>query len=584
MLDVPEDETGVEVIVLNDKSTPYSFVVDLLQSTFGKSRVQAQVIASEAHHFGESTCGVWPQPVADALLSEAQDRVARAEHSLAFAIRTAGGHVVHGQDQCGFCGKPANQTAQLYRSGGTVICDACVLDATERLRGAAADADFRHAHQALDWHFAGRRHDDLVTAVRTYPQRMRADIQRALDTVFEPHKVRQFGIRVAYRHDQLTFADLLEKGHGAKTLMPIQYEEVDIGEDQPVRCVEHALCLLGGDGLPHAALATITETTYGVQQIRFEIAVPVGDAGRALTESYFAAIDRAITEARSYRGKVLSLESAYQWSGMAGGIHVHRLAPLPREEVVLPETTLRLIDRNVIAFAAYRGRFVARNQSAKKGLLFYGLPGTGKTHTIRYLAGNLPGHTTLLMTAEQVGLLKEYFSLARLLQPSVLVVEDADLIARQREAMGGACEETLLNQLLNEMDGLREDAEIFFILTTNRPEQIEGALAARPGRIDQAIEFPLPDADGRDKLIRLYAGDLQVPDDVVAAAAQRTNGVSAAFIKELMRRTAQAAFERGAADAVSLADVEDAIGEMVFDGGQLNARLLGGRLTPSEAA
>ena len=51
----------------------------------------------------------------------------------------------------------------------------------------------------------------------------------------------------------------------------------------------------------------------------------------------------------------------------------------------------------------------------------------------------------------------------------------------------------MLNTLLNEMDGLKEDADILFVLTTNRPEQLEGALASRPGRIDQAIEVPLPD-------------------------------------------------------------------------------------------
>jgi ATP-dependent 26S proteasome regulatory subunit len=49
------------------------------------------------------------------------------------------------------------------------------------------------------------------------------------------------------------------------------------------------------------------------------------------------------------------------------------------------------------------------------------------------------------------------------------------------------------------MDGLREDAEVIFILTTNRPDQLEPALASRPGRIDQAIEFPLPDEIGRAK-------------------------------------------------------------------------------------
>ena len=63
----------------------------------------------------------------------------------------------------------------------------------------------------------------------------------------------------------------------------------------------------------------------------------------------------------------------------------------------------------------------------------------------------------------------------------------------------------MLNKLLNEMDGLKEDADILFILTTNRPEALEAALTSRPGRIDQAIEFPLPDEEGREKLIRLYS-------------------------------------------------------------------------------
>ena len=93
-----------------------------------------------------------------------------------------------------------------------------------------------------------------------------------------------------------------------------------------------------------------------------------------------------------------------------------------------------------------------------------------KTHTIHYLAEALEGHTTLLIAAEQVGLLDEYMVLARLLQPSIVGIEDVDLIARDRTEMNSPCEEVLLNKLLNEMDGLKEDADILFILTTNRPE------------------------------------------------------------------------------------------------------------------
>src|SRR5207253_9343498 len=125
----------------------------------------------------------------------------------------------------------------------------------------------------------------------------------------------------------------------------------------------------------------------------------------------------------------------------------------------------------------------------KKGLLFYGPPGTGKTHTIHYLASQLPDHTTLLVTAEQVALLDHYFQLARFLQPAMIVIEDVDLIARKREEMYGPCDESLLNKLLNEMDGLREDAAVLFVLTTNRPEHLEASFPSRPVRLEHAVAF-----------------------------------------------------------------------------------------------
>ena len=177
---------------------------------------------------------------------------------------------------------------------------------------------------------------------------------------------------------------------------------------------------------------------------------------------------------------------------------VHKLPPVERANVILPEATLKLLDRNILNFVKHRAKLRQLGQSTRKGILLYGPPGTGKTHTIRYLASNLPGHTTLIITAAQVAFLGAYINLARLLQPAMVVIEDVDLIARTRE-MIGPCEESMLNKLLNEMDGLKEDADILFVLTTNRPEQLEGALADRPGRIDQAIEIPLPDDIGRSE-------------------------------------------------------------------------------------
>ena len=162
-----------------------------------------------------------------------------------------------------------------------------------------------------------------------------------------------------------------------------------------------------------------------------------------------------------------------------------------------------VLGRNVRQFVAARERIKALRFSGRKGLLFFGPAGTGKTYTIHYLASQLPEHTTLIMTSEQVVFISEYFRLARFLEPALLIVEDVDLIARARTHMHGPGEEMLLNTLLNEMDGLREDADVMVILTTNRPD------ASRPGPIDQAIAFPA--MKETRELVRLYARSSDVP-------------------------------------------------------------------------
>jgi ATP-dependent 26S proteasome regulatory subunit len=164
----------------------------------------------------------------------------------------------------------------------------------------------------------------------------------------------------------------------------------------------------------------------------------------------------------------------------------------------------------------------------------------------------------------------------------MVIIEDVDLIATDREMMG-PCEESMLNQLLNEMDGLKEDADIMFVLTTNRPEQLEDALANRPGRVDQAIEIPLPDDIGRRKLVQLYGKGLRLDETLVDEAVRRTRGVSAAFIKELMRRTAQAGIGRDGGTAITSEDLGEALDDMLFASGKLNIKLLGGARETAQA-
>jgi hypothetical protein len=385
-----------------------------------------------------------------------------------------------------------------------------------------------------------------------------------------------FGILSINPHDLPTLANTLAGAHFPVDAGPLQYDEIDVGDSVPARCLRNGLWLSRDKGLPFAIMMA-PGGRFGLRSgVQVEIAVTSGELGSQFSQEFFRQLELLIGQGRTYRGRVISLEGHIDPMGGGSMVKVHRLNKISRESVILPQKTLSVLDRNVAGFMIAREQLKAMRFQARKGLLFYGPPGTGKTYTIHYLASQLKDHTTLLVTAEQVGLLGEYFRLARFLQPSMMVIEDVDLIARERTHMHGPSEEVLLNMLLNEMDGLREDAEVLLILTTNRPEQIEPALVSRPGRIDQAIEFPLPDEEGRAKLTKLYARGLEISDELLDLLVRRTKGVSAAFIKELMRRCAQFQIESSNGNILTQPAADAAIEEMLFTGGALNRRLLGG--------
>ncbi|HBY58493.1 MAG TPA: cell division protein FtsH [Solibacterales bacterium] len=442
------------------------------------------------------------------------------------------------------------------------------------LRAAAGKSGLR---SLLGKHFGGLAVEQILTASRDFPVTSRVDVQSACNEIFAAREgARLLGVSSQVNHETATLASFLTPGPWPSEVSPLQHDEVDIGDDTPVRCLKNGLWLAKEGGLPFAVLLSPAMQYGQVGGSHVEIGVPSGEEGADFSARFFRDLEVRVTAGRTYRGRVLSLEQAMGYGGLSGAVKVHRLRKVEREEVILPRKTLDLLDRNVGQFVAARERIKQLRFSARKGLLFHGPPGTGKTHTIHYLASQLPGHTTLLITAEQVASIGEYFRLARFLAPSMMVIEDVDLIARERENMANPMQEVMLNKLLNEMDGLREDADVLVILTTNRPDQLEPALAARPGRIDQAIEFPLPDDEGRRKLAMLYSRGIEVPDEVVDLVVRRTAGGSAAFIKELMRRSAQFEIEASGGAVLSPASVEAAMEEMVFSGGAVNLKLLGG--------
>ncbi|MDB5311046.1 MAG: cell division protein FtsH [Gemmataceae bacterium] len=337
------------------------------------------------------------------------------------------------------------------------------------------------------------------------------------------------------------------------------------------KVVAAGLYLLRPPGLPPFG-AMLSRTALDV------IAPTAEEAQRAL--------DRVLAEARArnvFRGQVLVVEQA----GFAGPnaepdfqIHFHDLPKVGREQIILPDEVLKVVERNVIGLLTHAETLRKAGRSTRHGVLFHGPPGVGKTLVTKYLARACPDYTVILLTGRQLKLVRESCVLARLLQPALVVIEDVDLIAVDREQ---SLDTTLLHDLMDEMDGLGTKANVIFLLTTNRPRMLEKALAARPGRVDQAVYFPLPDRDCRRRLFEHFTRGLDLSGVDADPLLDRTEGASPAFIEELFRKAALMAAERGErTDPLKLttADFEAAVRELVEFGGALTQHLLGYRNDP----
>ncbi|MDJ0704039.1 MAG: AAA family ATPase [Leptolyngbyaceae cyanobacterium MO_188.B28] len=209
-------------------------------------------------------------------------------------------------------------------------------------------------------------------------------------------------------------------------------------------------------------------------------------------------------------------------------------------------------------------------------------PGTGKTFSAMYLASCMPGRTVFLLTGAGMRAIETACTMARILEPATIILEDVDLIGAQRDQQVVDAN-ALLFELLNQMDGLADDADILFILTTNRPDVLEPALAARPGRIDQALEVPPPDEDCRRRLFALYSDGLTLDIKHLDEFIHKLEGVSAAFIRELLRKAAVFAAIASNDELIVKDDhIDEALTELLVVGGSLTQSLLGAQYPKNE--
>jgi hypothetical protein len=346
---------------------------------------------------------------------------------------------------------------------------------------------------------------------------------------------------------------------------PVQYTAVEVGDGRVVRCVSTGVFLASRRGVPMVVSLSSSERPFGRQALRLEGISP----GERVISELLVDLRAAMREHNVYRGQMISLHATGQDQSIR--VEFHRLSRIGREEVVLPDGTAGRLERHAIGIAQNAERLRAAGRQLKRGILLHGPPGTGKTLSVNYLLGAMPGRTTVLLTGRNLGLIEPAVAIARDLPPATVVLEDVDLVAAERTMPLGST--GVLFELLNQMEGLAEDADLLFLLTTNRPDLIEPALATRPGRVDLALEIPLPDDAARGELVHLYAQDVPLDAATERDLVARTDGLTGAFIKELMRQAGlRAALEDRSPTS---GDATAALTELLEERSTLTRRLLG---------
>ncbi|MDY6818985.1 MAG: AAA family ATPase [Halobacteriales archaeon] len=205
---------------------------------------------------------------------------------------------------------------------------------------------------------------------------------------------------------------------------------------------------------------------------------------------------------------------------------------------------------------AYPDLFDRLNTDPPAGLLLYGPPGTGKTLLARAVANATDANFISIngpeildkYVGESERSVREVFDRARQHAPAVIFFDEVDAITPQRgNDVGSRAAERVVSQLLTEIDGLESLDDVVVIAATNRPDMIDPALL-RPGRLEKAIEVPLPDRDAREEIFRIHSRDIPRSEIEFAGLAERTDGYSGSDIEAIVREASMLALEDYLAD------------------------------------
>jgi|TARA_B100001778_G_scaffold334492_1_gene346154 hypothetical protein len=223
--------------------------------------------------------------------------------------------------------------------------------------------------------------------------------------------------------------------------------------------------------------------------------------------------------------------------------------------LILPSEIKDSLNLNIVNFIKNLDLYEEHNLPTSRGVLLVGPPGTGKTLTMEVILNEFPDITRIYAPAEtlsQPGAINECYELARRLSPTIVIIEDIDTLG---QAESHQDRNIYVSQLLSSLNSVESNNGVITLGSTNYPQALDIALRDRPGRFDSRIEFPMPNLEGREKIILKYAEPFNAKKIDWKKWAKKTDGFSGAWLRELVTTAFSLAVqERKPNNAIVLSD------------------------------
>jgi ATPase family protein associated with various cellular activities (AAA) len=245
-----------------------------------------------------------------------------------------------------------------------------------------------------------------------------------------------------------------------------------------------------------------------------------------LADEFFAAVCEWSNEVR---GEVLIFHDG-EWARSKELYDAIKSASFAN--LILREGLKQEIQNDFAQFFASRALYEQHGIPWKRGVLFEGPPGNGKTHTVKALVNHL-GHACLYVKAFKSEYetdeenIRRVFARARMTTPCLLILEDLDALIHDKSRAF----------FLNEMDGFAANTGVLAPATTNHPDRLDPAIRERPSRFDRKYHFDLPGRAERAAYLALWnatlQNDLRVSEKAQQEMVDETGAFSFAYLKEL---------------------------------------------------